>query len=263
MKLLFFFIFFSYKLFAFDSFEEATIIFNDGHTETGLISSFLESNRTSNKNTLESQLNLDDKSFEFKINKDGIIRIVNTDDVKSVTIKDFKGNDIVYEVVSLKELDKKGKITDQTAKVYLQLVKAGKITVYVTNYTQKEVKIGRDNYITHYYLGGKELMFYYQNKKVNYAINYNNVGPASMFCLKERMMNPLRELFADCPSALLVLEKEINPSNIDKKAAKLEDKRLSKEFKALSEDQRKDFKTLHFYECNSLDLLIDKYEKCN
>lgn len=262
MRLLFIFIFISSKLFAIDSFQEAKILFNDGHIEQGLISSFLERNRTSNKNTLESQLNLDDKSFEFKTSENTAVRIVNTDDVKSVTVKDFKGNDIIFDVVLLKELDKKGKVTDEVAKVYLQVIKKGKITVYVSNYTEKEVRVG-NNYNTHYYLGGKELMFYYQNIKENYVVNYNNVGPESMFCLKERMMNPLRELFADCPSAMEDLEKEINPSNIDKKAAKLEDKRLSKEFKTLSEDQKKDFKTLHFYECNSLDLLIDKYEKCN
>jgi hypothetical protein len=68
---------------------------------------------------------------------------------------------------------------------------------------------------------------------------------------------------SDCKPALDYIESNINPSNIDKKAIKANDKILKKEFKSLPEEKQLDLKTLHYYECFELNELINMYETCN
>ena len=255
MRLLFLAFIISGNLFAKDKFEVATVLFNDGHKEEGFIEikSFLDGYKPSA--ILEINLNLDDKSFNFKTSENSEIKVVYTTNVKQVILKDEKGNDFVYEVVLLKELDKYGKVEGEGTKVYLQPVKKGKINVYGIRY--REPGAGQP------YLGGNEYRFYYQNTNENFAINYSGLTLGGLFNFEERMINPLKELCKDCPEALEFIDKKINPDKFDEKEVKTEEKRLKKEFKALTEDQKNDLRILHFYEVNLLDQLVDKYEKCN
>lgn len=255
MRLLFLVLLFSGNLFAKGKFEVATILYNDGHKEEGFIKikSFLDGYAGSA--ILEKDLNLDDKSFEFKTTENSEVKVVYTDNVKQVTLKDEKGNDFIYEVVLLKELDKYGNVEGVGTKVYLQPVKKGKINVYGIRY--RETGAGQP------YLNGNEYRFYYQNTKENFAINYSGLTLSGLFNFKERMINPLRELCKDCPEALEFIDKKINPDKFDEKEVKAEEKRLKKEFKALTDNQKADLSILHFYEVNLLEQLIDKYEKCN
>lgn len=263
MRLLFLLILvFSQNIFAEDKFQKAKIFFNDGHYEEGLISSFLEDKKVFG--TLEKILDLDDKSFMFKINESSEVKEIFTENVKQVTLVEGNGNEVVYEVVLLKELDKIGAVVEEgVQRVYLNPVRKGKINVYGIKYTERYVRTGRDTGYTEYYLGGKEYFFYYQNTKDNYAINYFNVGMESMFKLKKRMLNPLKEMYKDCPSALEYIDKNIDEDNIDKKAMKAHDKLLKSEFKKLPEEKQYDLKILHYYECYEMDELINVYEKCN
>jgi hypothetical protein len=263
MRLLFLLIIvFSQNIFAEDAFQKAKVLFNDGHTEEGFISSFLEKNKI--YGTLEKNLNLDDKSFKFKITETAEIKEIFTINVKQVTLLGENNNDEVYEVVLLKELDKEGFVLqDGAQRVYLNPVKKGKINVYGIKYSERYVRTGKDMGYTEYFLGGKEYFFYYQNTKENYAINYFNVGMGSVFKLKIRMLNPLKEMYKDCPSALEYINKNIDEDNIDKKAMKAHDKLLKAEFKELTDDKKNDLKIIHYYQCFEMDELINVYQKCN
>ena len=185
-----------------------------------------------------------------------------TENVKQVSVFYSDGSSNEYEVVRLRELDKTGKTLDEEILVYLIPVKKGKINIYAIKYHDVQIGYGERAY-TKTYLGGKEHIFYYQNSKDSYAINYFNVGFGSMFKLKERMLAPLRNMFSDCKKGLEYLESDINPDNIDKKAIKAHEKMLKKEFKSLPEEKQKDLKTIHYYECFELNELINMYETCN
>jgi hypothetical protein len=263
MRFLFLLVFvFSQNIFADDAFQKAKIVFNDGHTEEGFITSFLEDKRM--YGTLEKNIDLDDKSFKFKIAESAEVNEIFTTNVKQVILTGENGNDLVYEVVLLKELDKEGKVIEEGAqRVYLNPVRKGKINVYGIKYTERYVRTGKEMGYTEYELGGKEFFFYYQNAKDNFAINYFNVGMGSIFKLKKRMLNPLKEMYKDCPSALEYIDKNIDQANIDKKAMKAHDKVLKNEFKLLPEEKKYDLRTLHYYECYEMDELITIYEKCN
>ena len=60
----------------------------------------------------------------------------------------------------------------------------------------------------------------------------------SVFKLKNRMLNPLKEMYKDCPSALEYIKKNIDEDNIDKKAMKAHNKLLKAEYKELSDDKK-------------------------
>lgn len=262
MRLLFLVFIISGNLFAKDTFQKAKIVFNDGHTEEGFITSFLDDKKV--YGTLEKNIDIDDKSFKFKIAESAEVREIFTENIKQVTLVEENGVEVVYEVVLLKELDKEGKVVEEGAqRVYLNPVRKGKINVYGIKYTETFVRTGRDMGYTEYFLGGKEYFFYYQNAKDNYAINYFNVGMGSIFKLKKRMLNPLKEMYKDCPTALEYIDKNIDQANIDKKAMKAHDKVLKSEFKTLPTEQQNDLKILHYYECFEMDELINVYEKCN
>lgn len=263
MRLLFLFILvFSQNIFAEDTFQKGKIVFNDGHIEEGFITSFLEDKRV--YGSLEKILDLDDKSFKFKTSESTEVREIFTENVKQVTLVSENGAEVVYEVVLLKELDKEGKVVEEGAqRIYLNPVRKGKINVYGIKYTERYVRTGKEMGYTEYELGGKQYFFYYQDAKGNFAINYFNVGMGSIFKLKKRMLNPLKEMYKDCSTALEYIDKNIDQANIDKKAMKAHDKVLKNEFKALPDEKKYDLKILHYYECYEMDELINVYEKCN
>lgn len=238
-------------------FEKATILFNDGHTETGLIRSFLEQRiLTSGYSTnLEHELNLDDKIVKFKVSENAEVRDLSIDDIKQVTLLYDNNYTAVYRVLTLKDVDDKGNLKEKFRKVFLPLLKEGKINIYGLRYHGKD--------------GGvpfQDEVFYYQNAKDNYAINYYNIGLFSLFSMKERILNPFRQLFSDCPSALAEIDtmekKFLSSTKEDMKATREEQKKLTKEFNNLTKEEKKDLLKIHHYKFNMFEKIVSHYENC-
>ncbi|MCL9805077.1 hypothetical protein NAT51_06080 [Flavobacterium amniphilum] len=238
-------------------FSKATILFNDGHTETGLVRSFLEQRiLTAGYSTnLEHELNLDDKIVKFKVSENAEVKDLSIDDIKQITLLYENNYTAVYRVLALKEIDNKGNLRDKSLKVFLPLLKEGKINIYGLRYS------GRDSSGSF-----QEEAFYYQNAKDDYAINYYNVGLFSLFSMKERILNPFRQLFSDCPSAVTEIEnmekKFLSSTKEDLKASREEQKQLTKEFNNLSKEEKKDLLKIHHYKFNMFEKMISHYEKC-
>lgn len=241
-------------------FQNATILFNDGHSETGLVKSFLEQRTISAgfSSNLEHELNLDDKIIKFKLSNDAEVKDLSIDDIKQITISYENNYSITYRVLYLKELDKKGDFKEKSRKVFLPLLKEGKINIYGLRYST-QTGSGSGPYTGE--------VFYYQNAEEDYAINYFNMGFSAMFNIQQRTLNPFRILFKDCPSALKEIDnfqnKWKNASKEERKAKKEEEKKLMKEYGELDKNQRKDLLNVHHYQFNDFEKLISSYENCN
>lgn len=260
MKRLFILILFFSSLLSNARFRNATILFNDGHSETGFVKSFLEQRVITGgfSSNLEHELNLDDKIIKFKISEDAETKDLSIDDIKQINIIFDNNYTMIFRVLYLKELDKKGNFKEKSRKVFLPLLKEGKINIYGLRYST-QTGSGSGPYTGE--------VFYYQNAKEDYAVNYFNMGFSAMFNVQERVLNPFRILFKDCPSALKEIDnfqnKWDNASKEERKAKKEEDKKLMKEYSDLDKIQRKDLLNVHHYQFNDFEKLISFYENCN
>jgi hypothetical protein len=190
-------------------FLEGTIVFKDGHSESGYIKSFLEDkffDYTMFKK-FEQKFNLDDNSIKFKKTKDDGVILYKMDDVAELQIK----NGTLYEIyvpLTLKTLNKKGEIIDKKIKVWLPLIKKGKINLYGYEYHISSFRgdFPEDGY-----------QFYYQSQDSDFALSpYDNV---TMFGKKSnaKIYNSFYNyLFKSCPDYYskhaAEIQKEINYS---------------------------------------------------
>lgn len=246
---------------------EGTIKFNDGHEEKGLVKSFLEEKwfPLSLSSSLEKDLNLDDKYMFFKIDKDAEIRKISIDEIKEVATINKKGEEIIFKVVFLREVNKDGTISDEGRKVYLPILKEGKINIYGFRYSETVwTNIGANT--------TRDEIFYYQNPKENYAINYGNMDEAMMSMVfggnmrqkvVDRMGNPLKDLFKDCPKVVDKIDSSLFSMVDEEKEYVEEDKRMRKEFKKLPKEERNNLLTIHAYDFYFIEKLIKEYESCN
>lgn len=144
-------------------FLEGTIVFKDGHSETGFIKSFLEDkffDYTMFKK-FEQEFNLDDKTIKFKKSKDDSIILYSIDEINELQIKNGTLIEI-YKPLQLKTINKNGEIIDKKIKVWLPLVKRGSINVYGFEYFYRELK---GSFPEHGF------MFYFQNSTSDFAIS--------------------------------------------------------------------------------------------
>ncbi|WP_162126200.1 hypothetical protein [Flavobacterium phycosphaerae] len=238
-----------------------TILFKDGHTEKGFVKSFLEDKLINLEliPSLEHELNLDDKNLKFKTTENEEFKDIPIDYIDEVTLLD-KEKTTTYKVIYLKEISIKGEVLEEGRKVFLPLIKKGKINIYGIKYT--ETDYDSSGGIFRY----KGTRFYYQNAKENYAINYYNMEMGEvLFYIKSRMLNPLRELFKDCPEIV----NDLNDDSFEgmsqrKKENKQEAKLLQKEFKNLSNEEQSKMENIHHYNFNFMEKYIAEYEsKCN
>lgn len=239
-------------------FIEGKILFNDGHTETGLIKSFLENDLIdfSLNSSLEHSLNLDDKTLKFKLSENSDVKSISINDINEVEFLNEKGASIIYKVILLKDISVKGKIKENARKLFLSLIKKGKINIYGIQYVDQ----GRVNGVGYY---SKDYRFYYQNAKENYAINYYDLdNELVLFSLKSRMTKPLQVLFSDCPEVLNDIDVAVKNFYKEDKNTQKMNKELEKEFKSLPNDKQENLEIIHFYELNNFQKLIDKYENC-
>jgi len=246
---------------AFATVYPGTILFKDGHTEKGFIKSFLEDKIINLEliPSLEHELNLDDKNLKFKTTENGEFSEIPIDYIDEVTLLD-NDKTTTYKVIFLKEISIKGEVLNEGRKVFLPLIKKGKINIYGIRYT--ETDYDGSGGIFRY----KGTRFYYQNAKENYAINYYNMEMGEvLFYIKSRMLNPLRELFKDCPAIV----NDLNDDSFEgisqrKKENKQEAKLLQKEFKSLSDQDQRKLENIHHYNFNFMEKYIAKYEsECN
>lgn len=262
MKLKLTFISFFISIIAHANFEHATILFNDGHTETGLMKSFLEQRIIDFKlnSSVEHQLHLDDKSIKFKIAENDQLREISIDDINELTLLWADGNTTVFKVIYLKELSTTGEVTNEQTKVFLPYVKKGRINIYGIKYTETN---SRPNGIEMY--TSKGMRFYYQNEKENYAIDYFDMGILGMMNIKSRILNPFKDLFKDCPELLAEIDKtyeDFFKATDANKETKREYKELQKQFKALPKEEREKLVVYHHYNFGWIEKMITKYESC-
>lgn len=238
-------------------FEKATLLFNDGHSENGFVKSFLEEKIIdfSLSFSLEHDLNLDDKTLQFKTSEEGTPKAISIDEIKEVTLLYDDGSSTTFRVILLKETTAKGEIIDSGRKVFLPYVKKGKINIYGIKFTETGNTQGR-------YFQSNGMRFYYHNEKENYAINYQNFNAVSMMHLKQRAINPFKDLFKDCPTLMEKLnaasEGKLEFFKMDK-----ESKEKLKEFKKMDRKEREKLAVYHYYNFYSIEKMIKEYEECN
>ena len=245
-------------------FVEGIVKFNEGHEEKVLIKSFLEEKWffAQTSKSLEENLNLDDKFLVFKINNESDTKKILIDEINQVTLINENNTVQIFKVIFLREVNKDGTISDEERKVYLPLLKEGRINIFGFKFLEKSVKGG---------IYSKDEIFYYQNSNENYAINYGNIDEfASEIIfesnmrekLSKRMGNPLKDLFKDCPEIVNNIDTLLEPYIEQDRAYEAEEKRLSKEFKKLPKEKQNDLLTIHYYDFNFIDKLINDYQNC-
>ena len=127
----------------------AKITFYDGHAENGFIYGFIE-NRKFEINidlgfsfgSIENDLNLNDKVFDFKNDLKGEKRRLTVKDINEVVLIDKNSNFTVYRLFDIKKANNKNKIVDTNVKIWLPLIKKGIVNIYgydlYTKYTNKK-----------------------------------------------------------------------------------------------------------------------------
>lgn len=250
-------------------FVQGIIRFNDGHEEKGFIKSFLEDKWffAQTSKSLEENLNLDDKFLVFKINNEASSKKILINEIDQVTLLNEDKSVQIFKVIFLREINKDGTISSEGRKVYLPLLKEGRINIYGLKYVEKAA--GTTDYSV---TTTKNEIFYYQNSKENYAINYGNMDDFISEIIFEnnvrekiakRMGNPLKYLFNDCPEIANTIDALIEPYIEQDRAYEAEEKRLNKEFKKLPKEKQNDLLTIHYYDFNFIDKLIKDYQNCN
>ncbi len=268
MKKIIFVYFLLINLTANAKFVEGIVKFNDGHEEKGLIKSFLEDKWffAQTSKSLEKNLNLDDKFLVFKIYEKSETKKIFIDEISQVSLLNVDKTFQHFKVIFLREINRDGTISTEGRKVYLPLLKEGKINIYGLTYVEKAA--GNTDYSV---TRTKNEIFYYQNSKENYAINYGNMDDFISEIIFEnnvrekiakRMGNPLKYLFNDCPEIANNIDALITPYIQQDKAYEAEEKRLHKEFKKLPKEKQKDLLTIHYYDFNFIDKLIKDYQNC-
>ena len=237
-------------------FVKASILFNDGHIENGLVDSFLENKFIDFRlfKTMEQELNLDDKKIKFKIDENSEAKSISINDVDEMTLT-YK-NDYIeqYKVLNMKTISPNGEIVDKHTKLWFRLVKKGKINIYGYRYMAIDnTPISRSASI--------EYEIYYQNENDDYVVNpYENLDFFNFGGVKRITLTFLRNLFKDCPEFVAKMDAQFEetPSNDAMKEYRSKRKEKEQKFAHL----KKTNSILHYYETTSFGFAdkIEEYE---
>ena len=238
------------------NFEKAKILFTDGHTEEGFIKSFIESKIIDFDiiASLEHELNLDDKTIKFKTTQEGEVRTIGSDQIDEVTLIYDDGTFTTFKHILLKGIDREGNVQKEGKMVFLPYVKKGAINIFGIKYVEAGGTVSGPMY-------SRDMRFYYQNAKENYAINYWDFGLVSLFSIKKRTINPFKDLFKDCPALMAKLEQ----ASIDGEGFRTMDKESKEKYKAFKKLDKKDRENLsiyHHYNSYSFERMFKEYEEC-
>ncbi len=251
-------------------YTNATIYYNDGQSEKGLINSFLENNFFDFNffGTFEDGLVYNDKSIKFKLTEEADSKKVSIDNIDKIILH-YEGFDKEYKALFIRNINRKGILEESKARIFLPLLRSGKINLY--GFYHRETQYNHDRKMPSSTTTVTE-KFYLQNANENYAIDYYEVELQDVFSLRDRLANPLKELFKDCPE---LVEKVHNSFYGDKNLSKEEKKKmkeqskatfkaLQKEYKDIPKDQRRgDLLLFHQYNMTPFEDFIAEYESCN
>lgn len=158
---------------------------------------------------------------------------------------------------------------ERKSKIFLPLLKSGKINIY--GFYHREVSGNNGSPFTTSSTLTTTPVFYYQNANENYAIDYFNIELQDIFKTQDRLSNPLKELFKDCPE----LVKKANDSrNYKKNLSKEDRKKLKAKAKKSYKDNKKaygeipkeerrgDLVEFHQYNLKAFEDLFSEYENC-
>ena len=215
------------SFFANAKYKNATIYYNDGQFEKGLINSFLENNLFDFNffGTFEEGLIYNDKSIKFKINEDAETKKILIGDIDKIILH-YDGFDKEYKALFIRNISRKGVIEESKTRIFLPLLRSGKINLY--GFYHRETYRSYDGNRSSSNTTITEI-FYLQNANENYAIDYYNVELQDFFSLRDRLANPLKELFKDCPE---LVEKVHTSFYEDKNLSKEEKKKMKEQSKA-------------------------------
>lgn len=251
--------------------KSATIKYTNGQVEEGAIHSFLE-DRFFDFNffgTFEQGLIYNDKVIQFRLTDEKDSKRVSIDDIDQITLH-YEGFDKIYKALFIRNIDRKGFTEKSKVRIFLPLLRSGKINVYGFYNTEVSSNSASGSFPTSSTVTVTE-MFYYQNANEDYAIDYYNIEIQDMLNIRDRFANPLKELFKDCPELVTKVHNSFYDKNLskeEKKKLKEQSKNtfkfLQKEYKKIPADQRRgDLLLFHQYNLKGFDDMLMEYEKCN
>ncbi len=175
----------------------AEITFNDGHTEKGVVSGFIQRRYmyvNLPSKTLERELNLDDKVFSFEDSL-GVKRKIRSNQVQIV--KEIYENGYgLYRRFNIKTVNSKKKIIDVKKQVWLPYFIEDRINILgFTVYGHKGTYLG-----TYIYLNREGEDF-----AIN-PIDFNRINLFNMGKTDDKMKIALKETFRDCEATLSFID---------------------------------------------------------
>lgn len=269
MKLKFTVLFLLINLFVKANYKSATVFYTNGESEKGLINSFLEDKFFDFNffGSFEEGLIYNDKSIKFKLSEEVDSKKIAITDIDKIVIH-YEGFDKTYKALYIRNIDRKGILEERKSKIFLPLLRSGKINIYGFYHTETSsdhnLKMpSSSTTVTE--------LFYYQNNNEDYAIDYFNVEIQDFLNIRARLANPLKELFKDCPELVTKVDNlfyEKNLTKEEKKKLKAESKNtykaLQREYKKIPKDEKRgDLLLFHQYHMKTFDDLLLEYESCN
>lgn len=258
------------SFFANAKYTNATIYYNDGQSEKGLINSFLENNFFDFNffGTFEEGLVYNDKSIKFKLTEEADSKRISIDEIDKIILH-YEGFEKEYKALFIRNISRKGIIEESKTRIFLPLLRSGKINLY--GFYHRETHYNHDRRLSAPTTSITE-KFYLQNANENYAIDYYEIELQDVFSLRDRLANPLKVLFKDCPDLVAKIHSSFYD---DKKLSKEEKKKvkeqnratmkaLQKEYKDIPKDQKRgDLLLFHEYNLKPFEDFMAEYERCN
>lgn len=250
-------------------YTNGTITLNDGTKKTGLVEMILK-DKTYDFDGFSSWmkvLGLDQKALKFKTNEDARAEDVSIDLIREAVLEE-NGRMVTYRTIFLKTLNAHGALKDKKKKIFLPLIREGKVNIYGFSYRYSST----DNSGMHSRIEVvDETLYFFQKPGDDFAFDYYDVGLTDLLYLRERLAKPLQYLFSDCPE----LVAEIQTHFIESKDLAKDDKKKLKEqseafyasidrqYEALTPEMRADLMIHHKYNYPIFDGYIETYEtKC-
>lgn len=251
------------------AYKSATVYMLDGTSEKGYVDSFLEDKFFDFNvfGSFEKGLIYNDKTVLFKLDADAERKKLKIDAIDKIVLH-YDGFDKEYKALFIRNIDRKGFLQDNNSRIFLPLLRSGKVNIYGFYHTETSSnpngRFGSASTIT------VTELFYYQNANENFAIDYYNMELQDFFNIRERLSNPLKELFKDCPEMVTKVQNIIYEENLtkeEKKRLRAEGKESMKAMqktynKIPATEKRGDLLLYHDTMLKNFNDLLVEYESC-
>lgn len=257
--ILFYFILFCYTINAQRPFVPVEITKSDGTTMNVLLRDiyFPDTNsyagiikQSKNKSLFEKT-----QKFEYKTSENSSIEKIGYDEVKKIKILDNNNKNILgFEKLNIKNIDKKGVITDKSYDAIVPILFEGKkANVYGYDYLICKNSISSD---CRYFM----TVIYIKNNNSDYAVMPMDIDQISAFQmgnLKEKIIYSFKYIGSDCPGFIEYLD------DLD---IKIHDRKLKKEVLQEFEDYHENNKgngrgAISNYTTHVYMYILKEYEK--